>query len=86
MVISQYRSRRTSSGALYRDFRKKKQFEAGNEPTHTGVGVTKSKIIRGMGGKLRYNLMQAEFVNVMDKKTKKCFKAKITTVKANPAR
>jgi len=85
MVISQYRSRRSSTGSLYRDFRKKKQYESGTEPTLTGIGATSRKVLRVMGGNKKANLMQAEFVNAFDKKTKKCIKAKIMTVKANPA-
>jgi small subunit ribosomal protein S8e len=85
MAISQARPKRTPTGSRYTDFRKKKQFETGRDPALTKIGPLKKRPIRSMGGAVKYMIMETDIANVMDKKTKKCFKAKILTVKANPA-
>lgn len=85
MVITQSRPKRSKTGSRYIDFRKKKQYECGRDPTLTKVGPTKKRILRTMGGNQKVVLLHTDIINVMDKKTKKCKKVKIKTVKANPA-
>ncbi|MFT4304028.1 MAG: 30S ribosomal protein S8e [Candidatus Woesearchaeota archaeon] len=85
MVISQARSRRTSTGSRYVDFRKKKQYETGREPTLTKVGDLKRKKLRCVGANEKVYLIQSDVANIIDKSTKKAVKAKILSVKSNPA-
>lgn len=83
MAISQRKSRRKASGALYREFRKKKKHELGREPTLTKIGKRKIKGLRVLGGNYKFRLLHAEFVNVM--KEGKSSKVKIKNVIENPA-
>lgn len=85
MSISQARSKRTPTGSRYKSFRKKTLHESGRNPTLTKVGVTKRKTLRNKGGNLKFVVMQADTANVIDPKTKKAVKAKIISVKENPA-
>lgn len=85
MVISQARSKRSPTGSRYVAFRKKKQNEAGREATLTKVGAIKAKTLRVLGANQKYILLQSDVANVVDKKTKKALKAKILSVKINPA-
>ena len=57
MVISQARSKKSSTGSRYVDFRKKKQYECGREPTLTRVGTAKKKVLRTMGGDQKLTLV-----------------------------
>lgn len=85
MAISQARSKRSPTGAKYKAFRKKKQFELGREPTLTGLGARRLRRIRVMGGNSKYALLSCDIANVQDQKSGKCFKAKIKTITENPA-
>ncbi len=85
MVITQSRSKRSSTGSRYVPFRKKKQYEMGREATLTKVGATKRKILRTLGANTKAVVLQSDEANIIDKKTKKATKAKIVSVKANPA-
>lgn len=85
MVITQSRSHRQETGALYKDYRKKKLHEKGNRPILTKVGKTKQKTVRTKGGGLKQKLLTVDVANVLDKKTKKLFKAKILSVVETPA-
>jgi small subunit ribosomal protein S8e len=85
MVISQAKSRRSLTGSRYVAFRKKKQYETGREATLTKVGTEKRKVLKVLGGNNKYVVLQTDVANVIDQKTKKAVKAKILSVKANPA-
>nr|MBA4405398.1 30S ribosomal protein S8e [Nanoarchaeum sp.] len=85
MAINQVRPRRKVTGSRYKDLRKKKQFELGRDPTLTKIGQVKKKLIRIMSGKRKEITLVAEFVNVIDPKSKKSMQAKIKTVVENPA-
>ena len=85
MARAQHKSKRSPTGGKYKDARKKKQFELGREPTLTVIGEKRLKKIRVMGGDTKYLLLAADTANVVDPKTNKCFKSKITNVVENPA-
>lgn len=83
MAISQSRSRRKPSGALYRPYRKKKEYELGSSPTFTKLGNRKVKQDRILGGHIKYRLLNVDYVNVFSKG--KCQKIKINNVIETPA-
>jgi small subunit ribosomal protein S8e len=85
MVITQKRSKRSSTGARYIDARKKKLYDKGSEPTHTKIGTTKIKREKTIGKNYKNKVHLSEFANGLDQKTKKYVKAKIKTVDKNPA-
>ncbi|MFH1064290.1 MAG: 30S ribosomal protein S8e [Candidatus Woesearchaeota archaeon] len=85
MAISQYKSKKSPSGARYKSSRKKKQFELGSGPTLTKVGKTKSKTVRILGGSVKRRLLSSENVNLLDPATGKCTKVKLLDVDSNPA-
>ena len=83
MAISQIRSRRKPSGALYRQYKKKKKYELGSDPTSTKLGKRKIKDERVLAGHIKFRLLNVDVVNVASKgKTKK---VKIKNVIENPA-
>ena len=85
MAISQHKSKQSPSGAKYHAFRKKKQFELGNNPTSTKIGDTKNKTSRNLGGSHKTKLLSANTVNLFDNSTGKSSKVKILNVVGNPA-
>lgn len=85
MVVVQRRARRTATGSRYKSARRKRLFETGREPTYTKVGARKVKKIRGKGGNTKDVLLNEEYANVADPKSKVVKKAKITDVLDNPA-
>jgi small subunit ribosomal protein S8e len=85
MAISQLRSRRTNTGARYKDARKKKLRDLGSLPTLTKIGTTKVSDVRTHGGNEKFKLFSSDVANVLDKKTNKFSKVKIVSVKDNPA-
>ena len=85
MVITQSRSKRTVGGARYHDYRKKKLYDKGSEPTHTKIGKTQLKRVKGKAAIQKIKVVVAETANVLDPKTKQFKQAKIVTVKENPA-
>lgn len=85
MVIVQHRSRRKISGGRYRASRGKRQFEAGNPPAMSTLGQHKVKKLRVLGGHTKVKVVTAQHVNVFDAATKKCVKAIMKNVVANPA-
>jgi len=85
MAISQAKSKRSPSGGRYIDFRKKKQFESGREPSLTKIGKVHRNVLRTMGGNQKVVVLNIDVANVLDKKTHKSMVAKIVTVKSNPA-
>ena len=85
MAISQARSRRKVTGSRYVDLRKKKEYELGRDPTQTKLGPQKKKKLRMRAGKKKELFLTAEDINLLDPKTKKCSKIKISRVLENPA-
>jgi len=85
MVVTQHRSVRKATGGRYISSRKKRLYELGRAPTHTKVGKTKRKQVRTKGGRLKIKILEAEYANVLDPKTKKYEKSKIVTVSKTPA-
>ncbi|MCK5234901.1 MAG: 30S ribosomal protein S8e [Candidatus Aenigmarchaeota archaeon] len=85
MVILHTRSKRKSTGGLYKSHRKKKNYEVGREFTKTTVGEKKVHKVRGMGGNIKIALRQDTKVNVIDKgKSKVETVKKVIENKANP--
>ena len=85
MAISQERSKRKVGGSRYVDFRKKKGFALGRDPTHTKLGEVKKKTIRKMAGGRKEVNLTVDTINLIDPKTKKSSKIKIDKVLENPA-
>jgi len=85
MVITQSKSKRSSTGARYISFRKKKLYEKGSEPSLTKIGKRQAKNTKGTGGNKKVKLLLTETANVLDPKTKKYEKVKIKAVLENPA-
>jgi len=84
-MIDQQTAKTKKSGARYKDFKKKKKIHIGRLPGLTKVGPTKKQDIRVRGGSLKFRLLEAEFANIYNPKTKKYEKAKIKTVVESPA-
>lgn len=85
MALEQSWSRRKASGGRFRPWRKKKLYALGNNPTLTKLGVEKRKTVRILGGGVKTRLLDAQVVNVLDPKSRKCFLVKVETVVDNPA-
>ena len=85
MVISQRRSKRTSTSSRYKKNRTKRLFEQGRVPSLTKIDERKLKVIRTVGGNHKQLLLNENIVNLLDKKTKKYSKAKIISVLETPA-
>ncbi len=85
MAVSQFKSKKTPTGARYHAYRKKKKFECGSSPTMTKVGDYKRKKLRVLGGNVKQRVLIADVVNLMDPNTKKASKAKLLNVSGNEA-
>ena len=85
MAKSQARSKKKVSGTRFINFRKKKEFELGRDPTFTKVGEKKIKPIRIMSGDKKLITLSNDEVNVQNPKTKKNQKVKIDNVVENAA-
>jgi len=85
MAVSQARSKRKQTGARYKDYRNKKQFELGREPSFTRIGKKKVQVIRTMGANRKLRMLNADVANLFDPKTKSFKKVKIKTITDNPA-
>ncbi len=85
MAISQRRSKRSATSSRYKKNRTKKLSEQGRVPSLTKVDERKLKVIRTVGGNHKQILLHDNFVNLLDKKTKKYSKTKITSVVETPA-
>lgn len=81
----QGRSRRKYTGGRLHFHRKKKQHEAGRPAADTTVGAERRKKIRTSGGGEKMRLLRCEFANVADPRSGATRKAKIISVKDNPA-
>jgi len=85
MARIQSRSKKKESGGRYKDFRKTKDFELAGIPVLTKIGEKKLKQVRVLGGHVKNKLMNNEFVNAYNGKSKKYEKVKIKAVLENPA-
>ena len=85
MAISQHKSKQSRSGAKYKSFRKKKQFELGSAPTLTKLAEYKKKKARMLSGSRKTRLLSVNTANLLDPKTGKSSKVKIKNVVGNPA-
>ncbi len=85
MAITQLRSKTTNTGSRYKDARKQKSRELGNQPTLTKVSATKVATRRVIGGNEKSRMLSVDVANVFDTKTNKHVKAKILSVTENPA-
>ncbi|MCK4522126.1 MAG: 30S ribosomal protein S8e [Nanoarchaeota archaeon] len=85
MVVTQHKSKKSVTGARYKDYRKKKLYEKGSEATLTKIDKRKVLRIRGKGGNIKARLITSDIANVFDAKTKKYEKVKVKSVIENPA-
>lgn len=85
VVVHKGQTSRKVTGGRYIAHRGKRKFEIGHPPTHTTIAKQRLKKVRAKGGNRKVRILTAEIANVFDPKTKKFAKAKIKTVKGNPA-
>lgn len=85
MAISQTRPKRKATGGRYIDYRKKKQYELGREPSFTKLGKKRAQVIRVMGANRKIRLLSTSTANLFDPKTKAFKQVKIKTITENPA-
>ncbi|MBI2659553.1 30S ribosomal protein S8e [Candidatus Woesearchaeota archaeon] len=85
MAISQTRPKRKATGGRYIDYRKKKQYELGREPSFTKLGKKRVRVIRVMGASRKIRLLSTDTANLFDHKTKAFKQVKIKTITENPA-
>ena len=85
MALSQSRPKRKQTGARYKDYRKKKQYELGREPSFTKLGKKRLQVLRVMGANRKLRLLSAETANLFDPKSKSFRQVKIKTITDNPA-
>ena len=85
MAISQTRPKRKATGGRYIDYRKKKQYELGREPSFTKLGKKRAQVIRVMGASRKIRLLSTDTANLFDPKTKAFRQTKIKTITENPA-
>jgi len=85
MALSNERSKRKPSGGLYKAYRKKRLFNLASDPTFTKLGERKVKAKREKSGSLKFILLSADKVNILDPKTKKTQITEIVNVIENPA-
>ena len=80
MALSQFRSKRKSTGGLYKRIRKKKKRDFGSDFIPIKLGEKSKKIIRGLAGIKKQRLLQVNSVNVANPKTGKSQTTKILEV------
>ncbi len=79
-------SKRRISGGRYHLYRKKKLRELGGYPVETRIGPEdKRKAQRIRGGKMKYRLILAHTVNVLDPRTGEAKRVEIIDLEKNPA-
>ena len=83
MAVWQKKSRRSRTGKLLRNARKKKKYELGREFIETRIGPEKKKVQRTYGGNKKIKLQRTEYANVVTKEGTK--KTKIITLLENDA-
>ncbi|MAG91634.1 30S ribosomal protein S8e [Candidatus Woesearchaeota archaeon] len=85
MALSQARPRRKLSGARYKDYRKKKQYELGRDPSLTKLGAKRIHTVRTMGNSRKFRILSSNIANLFDPKSKSFKQVKISTTTENPA-
>ncbi len=85
MALWQGKPNKKSTGGRLVPSKGKRKFEIGREKQYTRLGKQSLKQYRTCGGNVKVGMLAAEFANVVDKKTGKIAKVKITNVKTNPA-
>ena len=85
MGITQGRPRRKQSGARYKDYRKKKHFEMGREPSFTKLASKRVQTTRTLGGHHKYRMLSSDTANLYNPKSKSYKQVKIKTITENPA-
>jgi len=85
MGIWQGRSRRKRTGGRLRAIRKKRRFEIARELQIATVGGGTVKKYRVRGGNIKLRILTAPTVNVYDPASRKMQRARIVTVRENPA-
>ena len=73
------------TGGRYHKARKKKLYELAGQPRIVKLGEEKKKTLRTRGGHFKKVLLSANFAYVVNKKTHKVKKAKITNVIETPS-
>ena len=81
----QGRSRRKRTGGRLRPLRKKRRFEIARELQTATLGAGTVKTYRVRGGNRKLRVLTTQTINVFDPATKTMQKAKIVTVRENPA-
>ncbi|MCD6477521.1 MAG: 30S ribosomal protein S8e [Candidatus Aenigmarchaeota archaeon] len=84
-MITQGKSKRTKTGAIYRKHRKKKKHQMGREKLYVRIGEEKKKVIKTRGGNKKIRILSTKKANVIDKKTNKYITVEIKSVVGNPA-
>jgi len=84
MALSQFRSKRKSTGGMYKKIRKKKKRDFGSDFIPIKIGEKSKKVIRGLAGIKKHRLLQIDKANVFDSSGKAQI-TKILSVKENTA-
>lgn len=79
------RSRRKPTGGRYTQGRKKRRFEVGREKQFAFLGSPRLKTYRTKGANAKTRVLGGDMANITDRKTGVTKRAKIVTVKQNPA-
>lgn len=85
MALWQGESRRKPTGGRRVPSAGKRKFEIGREKQYTKIGGESLRQYRRSGGNVKIGVLVAEYANVVDKKSGVVKRAKILSVKANPA-
>lgn len=73
------------TGGVYLSHRGKRVFEKGSNPTMPNIDKDRISAVDAKFGNYKVKVFASTVVNLLDLKTKKYSKAKIKTVKENPA-
>ena len=85
MALWQGESKRKPTGGRLVASHGKRKFEIGREKQFTRIGEQTLKQYRGAGGSVKVGMLNAQYANVVDRKTNTVKKVKILTVKSNPS-
>jgi small subunit ribosomal protein S8e len=80
MALSQFRSKRKSTGGLYKRIRKKKKRDFGSDFIPVKLGPKNKKVVEGLANIRKQRLLQIDAINVTDPKTGKTENTKILEV------
>ncbi len=84
-MLSQFRSQRKKTGGLYHKISKKKKRHIGRDFLPMRLAADRKAHLRTHGGRTKVALLATTTANVLDPETQSVKKAKIITVKENPA-